>query len=73
MQPIPDISALIKLAQSPAGQKLMEILRASETVDLQQAAAAASAGNMEQARDALSGILQSPEAQELLKQLEKKL
>ena len=70
MQPMPDIAALIKIAQSPAGQKLLTILQSNKSVDLNSIAAAAAAGNLEEAKQTLSSLLSSKEAQDLLKQLE---
>jgi len=72
MQPTPDITTLLKIAQSPAGQKLLAILQSSNA-DLSQIAAAAAAGNIEEAKQKLSSTLASREAQELLKQLEQQL
>ena len=72
MQPIPDIAALIKIAQSPAGQKLLAMLQASNA-DLSQVTSAAASGNLEKAKQALTGVLSSEEAKELLRQLEKQL
>jgi len=73
MQPIPDIAALMKIAQSPAGQKLLALLQSSGSSDLESITAAAAAGDLEKAKQKLSGMLSSKEAQELLKQLEKQL
>lgn len=73
MQPMPDITALLKIAQSPAGQKLIAILQANPSADLNGLAASAASGNLEEARRKLSSLLASPEAQALLKQLEKQL
>lgn len=72
MQPTPDITTLLKIAQSPAGQKLLAMLQSSNA-DLSQIAAAAAAGNIEEAKQKLSSTLASREAQELLKQLEQQL
>ncbi len=73
MQPMPDIAALLKIAQSPAGQKLLALLKSSSASDLDRIAAAAAAGHMEEAKQLLCGVLSSKETQELLKQLEKQL
>lgn len=73
MQPMPDIAALLKIAQSPAGQKLLAMLQASDSANLDSVRAAATAGDLEAAKQKLSGMLSSKEAQELLKQLEKQL
>jgi len=73
MQPMPDLAALLKIAQSPAGQKLLAMLQANPSADMDGIKAAAASGNLEEAKQKLSGILSSKEAQELLKQLEKQL
>ena len=73
MQPMPDIAALMKIAQSPAGQKLLAMLRSNPSADWNTAAAAAASGDLETARQQISGVLRSQEAQELLKQLEQQL
>ena len=59
----------LRLAQSPAGQQLLAMLRRTDSGQLQQAADLASAGNYAQASQALSALLSSPEAQQLLKEL----
>ena len=73
MQPMPDIATLLKIAQSPAGQQLLTMLKAENPNELNSIAAAASSGNLEDAKQKLSTILNSKEARELLKQLEKQL
>ena len=73
MQPIPDIAALMKIAQSPAGQKLLAMLQSNNATELNSIAATAAAGNLEEAKQKISSILSSKEAQELLTQLEKNL
>lgn len=72
MQPMPDIAALIKIAQSPAGQKLLTMLQTSNT-DLNQITSAAASGNLEEAKQKLAGVLSTSEAHDLLKELEKQL
>ena len=72
MQSNPDFAALIKIAQSPAGQKLLSMLRSSGT-DLDRIASAAASGNLEEAKQSLGSMLSSKEAQELLRQLERQL
>ena len=71
MQQIPDRNELMKIARSPAGQKLLAMLQANSKEDLDAVAAAVSAGNMQEAGKLLSGLLASQEAKALLKQLEK--
>ena len=73
MQSTPDIAALLKIAQSPEGQKLLAILQAGNASELDSITAAAAAGNLEEAKKKLAGLLSGSEAQKLLKQLEKQL
>ena len=73
MQPMPDIAALLKLAQSPAGQKLLTMLQSTDTGNLDAIAAAAASGNLDEAKQKLSTMLSTKEAQDLLQQLEKQL
>lgn len=71
MQSLPDMNQLMKLAASPAGQKLLAMLQNDKTIDLKKLSQTASAGNMADAKAQLAGILASEEANELLKQLER--
>ena len=73
MQPMPDIATLLKIAQSPAGQQLLTMLKAENPNELNSIAVTASSGNLEDAKQKLSTILNSKEARELLKQLENQL
>ena len=73
MQPTPDITALIKIAQSPAGQKLLAMLQTNSSAELDRIASAAASGNIEDAKKKLSSLLSSKEAQELLQALETQL
>lgn len=70
MPNVPNLSEIMKLAQSPAGQQLLAMLQNANQGVLQDAAKQASAGNMEEAKNALSPLLTSPEVQALLKQME---
>ena len=70
MQSMPDITALLKIAQSPAGQKLLSML---QKTDLEGSTTAAAAGNYEEARQKLSKALSSQESRELLQELESQL
>ena len=72
MQPMSDLTALMRIAQSPAGRKLLALLQSESSVDL-PALAATAAGNPEEARRQLSRALSSKEAQALLKELETQL
>ena len=70
MQQIPNMSELLKIAQSPAGQQLMALLQKSSGNSLQNAVTQASAGDYESAKKMLAPLLDSPEVKALLKQLE---
>lgn len=65
-----DMTELMRLAQSPAGRQLMAFLQQSGGNSLEEAVTKASQGDFDQAKQALSSLLASPKAQELLKQLE---
>ena len=65
MQPMPDIAALLKIAQSPAGQKLLAILQSRNPAGLDQIAATAATGNLEEAKQRLSSMLSDPETKEI--------
>jgi len=71
MQQLPDMNELMRIARSPAGQRLLAMLQAGSKADLDAITADAAAGNMQEAGRKLSGLLKSEEAQALLKQLEK--
>jgi hypothetical protein len=73
MEPMPDLAALMKIAQSPAGQKLLSMLQSSNGPQLLHIASTAAAGNLEEAKQKICSLLNSKEAQELLKQLEKQV
>ena len=59
----------MRLANSDAGQKLLAILKDSDSAMLQQAMDHASAGNYENMQKSLSSLLSSPQVQALLKEL----
>ena len=59
----------MRLAKTPAGQQLMALLQQSCGSELQKAMDRASAGDYAQAQQTISRLLQSPEAQALLKQM----
>lgn len=60
---------MLRMVNSPAGQQLLALLRKGDGVALEQAVAQAKAGNYTQASQTLSGMLSSPEAQKLMKEL----
>ncbi len=61
----------MRLAATPAGQQLIQLLQASGGASIEQARLHAANGNMEQAKAALSELLKSPRVQQLMKQMEK--
>ena len=71
MQKLPDFSAeqMKKIAESDAGKQLFAFLQQSEGERLKSAMDLAAAGDYTQAKDLLSGLVRSPQAAALLKQL----
>ena len=61
----------MRLAKSPAGQKLLALLNNAGGDSISKAREQAAKGNFSQAKDALSGILASPEVQKLLAEMRK--
>ena len=59
----------LRLAKSPAGQQLLDMLKQADPAVLQQAAKQASAGDYNQVQASLQDFLSSPEAKALLKEL----
>ena len=60
-----------RLAQTEAGQKLLSLLQSQNPCQLRSAMKQASSGDYEQLKKTLGAFMASPEAQALLKQLEK--
>ena len=60
---------IMRLAQSPAGQQLIALLRQGDTAKLQQAVTQAQSGDYTNASQTLNDLLSSPQAQKLLNQL----
>ena len=60
----------IRLAGTPAGQQLINLLKSSTDRNMDSARKAVEAGDMEQAKKSLSSLLKSPDIQKLLKELE---
>jgi len=69
MQAMPDLSEILRLAQTPEGQKLIAMVQSADSKALNSALASAGKGDYEGAKAALSGLLESPEAQALLRRL----
>ena len=63
------IREAMRMAQTPAGQQLIQLLRAGNSQELKTAMDRAAAGDYTAAKQALSGILSNPEAQKLLSQM----
>ena len=61
----------MRLAKSPAGQQLLEMIRKADSAKLQQAVNQFRAGNAQGAKNALSDILNDPQAMQLLEQMGK--
>ena len=59
----------LRLAQSPAGQQLLAMLRRTDTGQLRQAMDQAALGNYAQASQTLNALLSSEEARQLLDEL----
>ena len=71
MQSLPDMNQLMKLAASPAGQRLLSMLQNDTSIDLKKLTQSASSGNLSAAKEQLSRFFASEEANALLKELEK--
>lgn len=63
------IREAMRMAQTPAGQQLIQMLRSSNSQDIKTAMDSAAAGDYAAAKQALSAILNNPEAQKLLSQM----
>lgn len=63
------IRQAMHLAQTPAGQQLIRLLRQNEDPQLQQAMAQAAAGDFTQAQQALTNLMNDPQMRSLLEQL----
>ena len=64
-----DPTEIMRLAQSPAGQRLLTMLWESGGQELQNAMVKASGGDYRDAQRAVESFLSNPEAQALLEQL----
>lgn len=59
----------MRIAQSPAGQQLIALLRNSGGKEFSDALAKAAAGDYTQAKNLITALMQDPEAQKLLGEL----
>lgn len=60
----------LRMAQTPAGQQLLAMLRSGDSGKLQQVMDLAKAGDLKSAGASLQTMLSSQQAQQLLKQME---
>lgn len=60
---------IMRLAKSPAGQQLLAMLQQGNSDKLEQAVQQAKSGDYSNASQTLSGMLSTPQAQKLLKEL----
>lgn len=63
------IGDAMRMAQSPAGQQLLQLLRQSGGAELDQAMEKALSGDYSSAKSLLSTLMSTPQAMELMKQL----
>ena len=61
-----------RLANTPAGRKLMAFLQQQDSTALEKAMAEAQSGNYKAAGNILQALLSSPEAQKLMQQMGEK-
>lgn len=64
-----DLSEIMRLAQSPAGQQLLALLQQRGGDELRSAMEKASAGDYSQAQKTINAFLSTPEAKALMDQL----
>ena len=64
-----DLSELMKIASSPAGQELMALVQKNKDEHFDEAMVQAQSGDFSQAKEMLSQMLSSKEAQDLLKKI----
>ncbi len=64
------IQDALRMAQSPAGQQLLALLRSQKPEQLQQVMALAQSGDMAKAGASLQTMLSSPQARQLMKEME---
>ena len=60
---------IIRMASSPAGQKLIALMQQQGGAEFQRAMEQASSGDYMQAKRAIEMLLRDPQAQQLLKEL----
>ena len=65
------VKEALRIAQSPAGQQLQQLLQQADQETLNKALAQAKQGNYADAAQQIRGLMSSPQAQALLKELGK--
>lgn len=67
--PFPNVSMeqAMAFAASPAGQQLISMLQKQNAADISKAQAHVAAGDMDEAKKALSSLLSDPQVREILK------
>lgn len=63
------IQDAMRFASTPAGQQLLNMLQQSNNPALQQAMQKAAEGDFQQAKQAMSALLQDPQIKKLLEQM----
>ncbi len=63
------IREAMRLAKTPAGQQLLNMLQQNSSEDLRRAMEKAATGDMSQAKLAVSAMLKDPQVQKLLEQM----
>lgn len=64
-----DLSEIMRLARSPAGQELIALLQQQGGRELQEAMDSAASGNYGKAKDTISAFLSDPKAKALMEKL----
>ena len=64
-----DMSQIMRMAQSPAGKKLIALLKSSDSDEMQRAMKRAADGDYSQAKKTIDKFLSTPEASALVEQL----
>ena len=70
MDQIPDFQQLKKLAQSPAGQQLIQFVQQQGGNEVEAAVQKAASGDYREAKEMLGRFLEQPEFKKLITQLE---
>lgn len=66
MQNIPDMSEILRLAQTREGRNFLNMLQSADPAAVRNAAENAKKGNLDGAKAALAGMLNTPEGRALM-------